>query len=334
MDSQFGHHGSIDDQADTSDLSFPQFPKLPPELRLKVWKLASFHTRNIPVNVHHQAIPGRDNYGRTTYKFTSSCLPPAILHCTQESRNEALKSYTLSFGKSWMFSAIQEYDPDFGAWEAIPEVEVVQKPTIYVNWKADRLCVMEPRHFLGEGNDIETETPDKEFLKICKRMNGGRLAFNMNKSGDMDRQCAEFAFACAKAAKSLILVDCSPGSVYFHLQNVRLMGLRHTLRFLRFDEASPEASDTRVRSREAVVRPKTKPLCADHLKLYAAKDVLESRYQHMVLMRSKHDGATTSTIQAGKLSKSYQSTSDEMIKEFEERIQLRRVETTAALRPA
>jgi hypothetical protein len=82
-----------------SERSFSLFPKLPIEIRLKIWGDAKEirivetwwitqslgpQTRIQPSDPHRRTVPN---------KGTAS--PPALLHVSRESRSEALKSYTL-----------------------------------------------------------------------------------------------------------------------------------------------------------------------------------------------------------------------------------------------
>ena len=61
--------------------------------------------------------------------FYSTCPHPVILHVSREARSEAEKYYSLCFG------ACAESD----------DTVVISRPQIYVNPRADRICIMETR---------------------------------------------------------------------------------------------------------------------------------------------------------------------------------------------
>lgn len=118
--------------SETGLASFTYFPKLPLELRLRIWKAVSSNPRNIDLWL------GKIKLGDMMLDenkilagmpaFTSTSIPPAILQCCQESREEGLKNYRLSFGLDLAF--------DGG-------LRVSMEPRIYINWKVDRVCLMD-----------------------------------------------------------------------------------------------------------------------------------------------------------------------------------------------
>ncbi|KAG4431033.1 hypothetical protein IFR05_013491 [Cadophora sp. M221] len=67
---------------------FTVFPNLPSELRLKIWQQACF-PRIVTLT-----------YTSATSSFNSKTPPPTLLSVNQESRHEAFRIYTLSFGTS------------------------------------------------------------------------------------------------------------------------------------------------------------------------------------------------------------------------------------------
>jgi hypothetical protein len=90
----------------TIELKFERFPKLPPELRIKIWKLVS-EPRIVMVRF--------DPDGRKhRHKFAASF--PAILHACCESRHEGLKMYQRAFDSKWALNGV------------------------YFNFKKDTLC--------------------------------------------------------------------------------------------------------------------------------------------------------------------------------------------------
>jgi hypothetical protein len=76
--------------------------------------------------------PGHDR-DKEVFYFRSSCLPPAVLHVNTEARYEALKWYEMSFGTS----------------HSTPHFKFSTPPTIYFNWKVDRLCVVDYNQYLS-----------------------------------------------------------------------------------------------------------------------------------------------------------------------------------------
>lgn len=66
---------------------FSSFPKLPAELRIKIWKIASRVTRLLELQ-----------YCIVDRQFLSFQAPPALLHTSQESRTVALSYFHLSYG--------------------------------------------------------------------------------------------------------------------------------------------------------------------------------------------------------------------------------------------
>ena len=132
--------------------TFTLFSKLPVEIRLNIWKAASFLTRNIEIHQRltpHRAMPG----AKTTFThsdYFSNQPPPAILHTSREARSEGLKHYQLDFGvtmedllERWHLG---ERNPRGSRPEPtkteLENMRMQLRPaTIYFNWQADRLCV-------------------------------------------------------------------------------------------------------------------------------------------------------------------------------------------------
>jgi hypothetical protein len=80
--------------------TFTLFPKLPTELRLKIWKLSAQQVRVVKwvygisrrtTFINKAGVP-QDKY---YFKNLSTDALPSILHATRESRGEALRTYTL-----------------------------------------------------------------------------------------------------------------------------------------------------------------------------------------------------------------------------------------------
>jgi hypothetical protein len=78
------------------ELKFKKFPKLPAELRVKIWKLVP-EPRIVEVLF---PMDGRKN----KHKFCAKI--PAILHVCQESRHEGLKEYHPAFDSKWALNRV------------------------------------------------------------------------------------------------------------------------------------------------------------------------------------------------------------------------------------
>ncbi|KAG9234471.1 hypothetical protein BJ875DRAFT_348787, partial [Amylocarpus encephaloides] len=65
---------------------FPQFSRLPIELRLMIWVFAAWAPRLVKAS-------WRSNFNVSVYKFMSGAVP-GVLHVNLESRNTALKIFT------------------------------------------------------------------------------------------------------------------------------------------------------------------------------------------------------------------------------------------------
>lgn len=109
--------------------SFALFPRLPPELRAEIWKLASFSDpRNISVNRYK--FNGWSADFETEYRYRCKSTMPAILHACREARGEGLKHYKL-----------MDWVP-----EAANKIQVAEEKDnfldrTYINWKVDRIVI-------------------------------------------------------------------------------------------------------------------------------------------------------------------------------------------------
>jgi len=123
-------------------IRFERFPRLPFEIRQMVWKYICFDIRNVDLWAR-DGVQGSNplrtrspilNQFRRQFEpvkapvYRSSCLPPALLHTSQEARKEGLRWYSLLPGTP-----------------AYPRSEVpAVSPRFYINWASDRLCLMHP----------------------------------------------------------------------------------------------------------------------------------------------------------------------------------------------
>lgn len=183
----------------TALTSFTLFPSLPPEVRKDIWAFACFVSRNVDIygiklcegitglrvcKAPEGAVPGAKDGLFYPHVFQSNSRIPAILHTSAESREEGLKWYNLSFGTNHSFDRLVVQTP----------------PRIYVNFRVDRLCLMEYLDVLSEKAVVddsdtlqqETEQPERvtwrdEFISECLkwRGNGPRyLALDILHSND------------------------------------------------------------------------------------------------------------------------------------------------------
>jgi len=121
--------------------TFGLFPKLPVELRCRIWGYASFAPRKIIVGGRFSSSSILQNYGRWN-------TVPAILHANSEARNEALRYYT----KSQEEITYTRRNCDL----------VLARKCIYANFEVDTfgwLAKDRPR------SDWEDSTVDVEFLR-------------------------------------------------------------------------------------------------------------------------------------------------------------------------
>jgi hypothetical protein len=82
--------------APNEQLKFELFPKLPPELRLKIWNLAP-ESRVIEVIF-------KQDHRKNNYKFLATT--PAILHANHEARVEGLRRYKHVFKTKWALNGV------------------------------------------------------------------------------------------------------------------------------------------------------------------------------------------------------------------------------------
>ncbi|KAL8370868.1 hypothetical protein RB595_000961 [Gaeumannomyces hyphopodioides] len=105
--------------------AFRCFPRLPPELRIKIWSFAFEEDRVVPLRWCEgdddaaepgpRGTPGRRPRRRQQRRGTAGCTttarPPAALHVCHESRREALRRYQPSFGAASLPGRVL-FDPE------------------------------------------------------------------------------------------------------------------------------------------------------------------------------------------------------------------------------
>lgn len=108
--------GNVSKSAENEEeeASFPQFARLPPELRIKIWAL-SIQPRTVISCCLHR--PDEDVDGQLLQarkdelqgKSTREYAVPALLHVNREARSEGLRHYELTFG--WCISKMLSDTP-------------------------------------------------------------------------------------------------------------------------------------------------------------------------------------------------------------------------------
>jgi len=109
---------------------FTMFPKFPPEIRNRVWKLACFEQRNVDVWIANIAAEDRSALGKALceyreWAYQSNAPIPSVLHACRESRSIGLKHYSLEFGTQFNISFRGT------------TISVSIPPRIFVNWECD-----------------------------------------------------------------------------------------------------------------------------------------------------------------------------------------------------
>ncbi|PMD49319.1 uncharacterized protein K444DRAFT_713022 [Hyaloscypha bicolor E] len=131
-------HTVVDNESITEEQSgpvFTLFPKLPPELRNKIWKNACFVTRLIdlwkfPIGEKEFRDACIEEFNKTIWVYKSHSQTPLIMHTPQEARAVGLGYYKLSFGKN------------FSAKIGQSEVIMSTPARIYLHWEYDVICPM------------------------------------------------------------------------------------------------------------------------------------------------------------------------------------------------
>ncbi|KAE9366645.1 hypothetical protein N431DRAFT_515140 [Stipitochalara longipes BDJ] len=127
--------------------NFTCFPKLPPELRIKIWCYACSITRNADLWVKWLSYDDFNCSHNLPYYWYSSCAVPAILHANKESRAEGLKHYELSFATNQMVKSCRRIGVECKEYPMV----VYTPARIYFTWENDRLCLLDP-YRMDEGH--------------------------------------------------------------------------------------------------------------------------------------------------------------------------------------
>lgn len=161
---------------------FKRFEELPTELRLRIWKYAAFFQRTVdvlPFTVYNERLADSRPFMITDI-FISSCPTPALLHVSRESRNEALKYYTVEFGTEQPILL-----RICGRKTTIP----IPTPVIHINWEVDRVCVPSLAYFEDETANLlplEAGTPIDMLSDLLWGKKVKSLALNVQERIDED----------------------------------------------------------------------------------------------------------------------------------------------------
>ncbi|KAI9052015.1 hypothetical protein LZ554_004269 [Drepanopeziza brunnea f. sp. 'monogermtubi'] len=177
--------------------TFTCFKKLPAELRIKVWRVASFTGRNIDLSIHSlEEVDDfwtdrvSDEEDQWPHFFFSTSKPPAILYVNMESRTEARKHYSL------------EFSTEFHGFELPPK--------IYVNWAADRICLFGPSFENFQITRLMFGSQPQYFRQLFFEKGARSLAFD--RSFFVLYRLLSLATSIVGPLEELILFQEEPGS--------------------------------------------------------------------------------------------------------------------------
>lgn len=126
---------------------------LPIELRLRIWRIASFFPRNVDVWSNNIFISKHDEQQAylVPHQMISRRPIPVVLHICHESRVEALKHYVLAFGTT----------------EDVEDFVVTARPKIYINPVVDTVSLPRPDSFLSYTSNVFGGSPDERALNFA-----------------------------------------------------------------------------------------------------------------------------------------------------------------------
>ncbi|KAE9374288.1 hypothetical protein N431DRAFT_455068 [Stipitochalara longipes BDJ] len=140
---------------------FTCFPKLPLEVRRKIWKNVCSVTRVIDLwgRFPFETFDGHHGPNAPILYESYARKAPAILHASRESRAIGLEQYSLSFGYN-----IREFDGQASLLVSIPA-------EIYVNWECDIICPVTTLY----GDRYQFETRLYHFLQNGDLASGSQM---------------------------------------------------------------------------------------------------------------------------------------------------------------
>ncbi|PMD24516.1 hypothetical protein NA56DRAFT_656237 [Hyaloscypha hepaticicola] len=155
------------DAASEKPRTFLLFPKLPVELRAKIWGYACSITRNVDIWARSLDVQLRYSYERPLF-FYSSLPPPSVLHVNSESRSESLKYFNLDFGTN---STIRSRDS--------APFTISSPSRVYFNWKTDRLCLVNPSELVDRTMARRVSSQLADYYRDCQKKGLRHFAINI-----------------------------------------------------------------------------------------------------------------------------------------------------------
>lgn len=126
-----------------TETTFPYFPKLPNELRDKVWDMVSHHRRDIKLFLHNGV---RESFGDSSEVAGQSRIP-IVLQVNRESRREALRHYLRVYERP-RYKRIEGHEASSEIWyrtlndlrmnRPAIETKAMRPNMLYINFVADQ----------------------------------------------------------------------------------------------------------------------------------------------------------------------------------------------------
>lgn len=169
--------------------TFTLFPKLPLELRRKIWQLMCSEPHNVDIvrsydyttSQPHQGMPRPTRLTR----YASTCAVPAVLQISHEARTEGLWYYSIDFSNTY---------------QSGQKVIIHSAPRIYINWAIDCLCIVSS----GYPHD---EKVDTGLFDLCISKNVRHLAYNTHYMGQQSFRPIKYSQLRQLGLESLVLFE-------------------------------------------------------------------------------------------------------------------------------
>jgi hypothetical protein len=140
IDNTTNSENNTDPEVEDKSLEFTHFPKLPPELRLKIWKEACYIPRVVDLWVEDPSKYEEDDWNNNDspepLTYVSHTRVPAVLQVSKEARAVALQHYTPLPSPG--------IEKQKGAEESSQSEDSYSRSCpIYINWQCDIVCPVE-----------------------------------------------------------------------------------------------------------------------------------------------------------------------------------------------
>ena len=158
---------------------FTLFPKLPPELQIKIWKHAIPSPRLVRVNVRPSSVNFGPNKIRGVIRFSTNTTVPGLLGACQTSREAILKLYTTCLrgpeGRMIRLDGNNDILVLFTSWQSSSQEPTDDKPRKYrpLPWVAGR--TMKSSHVAMFSGVKHLATPNYVFSSRIPREQWGFL---------------------------------------------------------------------------------------------------------------------------------------------------------------